>query len=378
MMRPSRNAQRSAAAVIVEWRPGGHRLAYVRCLVLAAQHVEVRPVLITTSQLLESSEYAVQLRDLADADVFDVRLDDTLSSRDGLMRQLQQLRSSAGTIVLPEADRFLPAVVVAKFRRRLPRRLSLIVMRSPGTFGIGLRNAVARLTKTASIVVLSCFRQTVAIRLLEDPLATRHGRTWPWPLASSRLRLDDPNLVALETPERPAELAALATDCRVMSMLGAIDDRKRLPEVLDAWAAIPPDAQRVLVVAGRMTARVRAQVDAQLVHIANVVVIDRYMSTGELRWVLERSNGVVALYDGGMSSGVVTATAAFGRWLVAPASTRCGRIAREHGFGVTFEDRPGALAEAMQNVLGRDAAPSPVPVPSPVEFGRRAWGSWAM
>lgn len=367
-MGESRKAERLA---IIEWRPGGHRLAYVRALVLASNSSGATPTLVTDAAMIETPEYRTHLADLVRGGSVDVNLAEHVASRNGLRRELRWRRNDGWSVVLPEADRYLDLLLVAKVMRRLPRPISVIVMRPPGAMGGGARSHALRLAKAAMIRTLLLWPRTVDVHLLENPLATSVDRSWPRGLRSDRQRLDDPCLLHEGVAAQPVELQSMPPTTPSLAVIGSIDARKRVPEVVTSWARCERPEGSCLIVAGRQTPEVREALSGMAELLNDVVLIDRYLETAEMKWVLEQTRGVVVLYDGAMSSGIAAAAGLFGRWLVAPRGSGVGRLAAREGFGVIGHDSVGGIANAMSVAFESDIPPASTRVPTPAEFAHR-------
>jgi hypothetical protein len=274
--------------------------------------------------------------------------------------------------VLPEADRFLHVLLFALIIRRLPRPTTAIVMRPPQSVRGRLRGRLGSLAKTLLILALTPWK-SVDVHLLEDPLAEGDNRVWRDPiLRRERFRLDDPcSLLETSPGELPEELRLRSSERPFLTVVGSIDDRKNLPLTLAAWRSATELAGFDLVVAGKQSPSVSTWLQSAGPFTSNIYFVNRYLSDAEIRGVIEYSRGIVALYDGGFSSGFLVAAAAMGRWAITIEGSRTGTVAAQQGFGVLCTPTLAGVADAMRQALVNGSRPPQVAVPSSREFGRR-------
>jgi hypothetical protein len=288
-----------------------------------------------------------------------------------LIRTLRSLRKNGHAVIIPEVDRVLPLITLALVLRCLPQPTVVIVMRPP--YWTGVRAVLQSTTKTVMIAMLTSARRTVDVLLLEDPLAKGAERVWQRPFANPRMRLDDPtDLIPSDEQEQPPELATLPPQASVIALVGSIDGRKQVPMILRGWLTRPALEHEVLVIAGRQAAEVREQIaTVDWASRADVVVIDRYLSNGEIAWIFERATGVLALNDGGISSGISSAAARHSKWVITEKGSRTGRVASARGFGVEAKLDPSSLADAMVEVVRSNPPHELHGLPTRADFGAR-------
>lgn len=227
--------------------------------------------------------------------------------------------------------------------------------------------------KTLLILGLSGSRRTVDVHLIEDPLAHGEDRAWRAPLSGAQSRLDDPgDLLDADETKLPPELAGVSETVPIVGVLGSIDDRKRIPAILDAWRCSQARYTARLVVAGAQHGSAHdalVKLDAGLGE--SVTVVDRYLANGEMHAVLMRCSCILVLYDGGMSSGVLIAAASAGRWVITASGTRTQRVATMAGIGISSSIAPSALALAIDTAIAHRTPPRAIPLTTSGEFGRR-------
>jgi glycosyltransferase involved in cell wall biosynthesis len=359
-----------AGVDIIEWRPLGHRMTYVASIVRVANDAGINVVLWTTPQVLETDEFDAQLSGFISNGQLTTNTSSQLGNPRGLLTALGEIRRQDRAAILPEADRYLHLLLLGLVSGQLPRNTTAIVMRPPRAVSGRWRGWLGSIVKTALVVVLVMSRR-VDVQLLEDPLAEDGERLWTGPLKRESLRLDDPcSLLDIESGELPVELQFRTRRVASLALVGVIDHRKNVPLIIRAWQlAAPPDA--ALIIAGKQSPSVSSWLAEAEPLPENVILINRYLSESEVRGILEQSNGILTLYDGGLSSGVMVAAAAVGRWVIVLEGTRTGRVAAQKGFGLVCKPSPPALADAMLGALSNTSKPPPLVVPRSGDFGRR-------
>jgi len=340
-------------------------LSYVRGIVDAATSQGIELQILTQASAVESSEWGIHLGGVEGVAV------KTFTARNFTARHLPELlrtqRREGRAVVLPEVDRFLHVVLLAFVARALPKSTTIIAMRPP-TWS-SPRKWPMRLFKILALRLLAATR-SVNVLLLEDQLAHGHTRIWRWPLSDPALRLDDPADDPTNGNELPPELSSLPRTTKLIALVGAIDERKRVPLILDGWDLGPerPDCQ--LVVAGLMQPAVRHVVQQHRCNARNdFTVIDRYLPADELACLIDRSVALLVLFDGGLSSGTLISAAQTGRWAITARGGRPATVALEHGFGIETELTPAGIQESITEALARPIAPSPMPLRDRTAFG---------
>jgi glycosyltransferase involved in cell wall biosynthesis len=356
--------------VIVERYSSGHRLAWVAVLIVELARRGQPVSLVVPEAVMSSPEYATHL--LPIEDLFTVSQRDDLVSARGMRSALRSARQRGNAAIVPGADALLATVVVLAVCRSLPNPTSLVVLRPPKPRGSGWRFAVVRVAKSSLIWTVDRLIGGADIVLLEDPLSTDSTRIWPAAFRDERFRLDDPfDLFVRPVSSCPAEIRDLSALTPVIAIVGAIDHRKKLPLAIAGWQARVDTSAR-LIVAGRQTDGVADWLAAQGVGtLDNITFINRYLSNQEMTWIVERSRGLVVLYDGGTSSGVVIAAGAIGRWVIASNGSRTGQVALDHRFGIACSEDEHGIGRAIDRVLEMSDSPRPVPLPGSDAFTAR-------
>ena len=363
-MDPVANSRRFQGVSLIEWRHTGHRLSYVRGIVDAAASQGIGLQILTQASAVESSEWEVHLGGLRGVAV--KTFNPTSFSGRHLPNLLRTQRREGRAVVLPEVDRVLPAVLVALATRALPRSTTIIAMRPPSwSFP---RKWPASLFKIVALRLLAS-TNSVNVLVLEDQLAHGQTRIWRWPLSNSALRLDDPADPPADGNDLPPELNRLPPTTKLIALVGTIDERKRAPLVLDGWAMLKEGEDRSLVIAGPQTEAIRSELaNHPAFKRGDVIMIDRYVL---LTPIVQRSIGLLVLFDGGLSSATLISAAQSGRWAITATGGRPARVAAEHGFGIEALLTPKGIRSAIDAAFGRQTAPNPVRVSGRTAFGSR-------
>lgn len=356
-----------SAVTVIEWRTSGHRLAHVRAVLTHALQQGSSVRLITTPRARTTVEYRTHLAEIEPA--LRVEEVDDLGGVIGVSRRLRRLRTTSDRVVLPEADRWLGLLLVLRLARSLPDGLTGIIMRPPRA-GCGIRSTVIRATKTALLRLLMRLGGPPRLLLLEDPLATGDDRVWPaWAIDEGTLIHDPADIALPAVAALPEELGRLPEAAVVFALVGSINDRKQVDQIIAAWAHLGPGIHLVIAGLVQPGLRERLRGAVEMSH-TNIHLIDRYLRDDELRGVVERSHGTFVLYDGGLSSGILLTAASCGRWVIALDGTRTGRVAIANHIGVlASRPEPSAIAQA---VIAASERPTPTPLVLP---GRREYAA---
>lgn len=156
--------------------------------------------------------------------------------------------------------------------------------------------------------------------------------------------------------------AALQAGRATFLLFGALDARKGVPATLRALARVPAEARRGLrvVLAGRLDADCRARVAELTAGLRDadrdsqsLCVVDRFLTTAELDWLVARSDVVLAPYHRHVgSSGALIWAARHGKPVLAQDYGLIGALVRDYRLGVTADTTdPAAIAVAMQRLV---------------------------
>jgi glycosyltransferase involved in cell wall biosynthesis len=157
-------------------------------------------------------------------------------------------------------------------------------------------------------------------------------------------------------------LDAVTTNRTVVSLFGALTERKGVLQVMDALAMLPVDSRATirLVMAGKVDEELLPRLmDRQMLlrsHDATdscFRLCNRSLSTAELGWLVRQSALILAPYQRFVgSSGVLSWAAAAQRPVIAQEYGLIGALVREFSLGVTTNtDIPSQIAGQLKEVL---------------------------
>ncbi|KIC59372.1 glycosyltransferase [Microbacterium hominis] len=345
--------------VIVCPRAGGHRLSYVRLLVLRADEVGLRSVVVAPRGTAGTAEYAGHLLDRAVPHEL-VEIDEF--NRFTLQNLLESHRGAR--IVFPDGD---DAVLLLAARRVIVPRsstVSVLVMRPHGQRGRLIRRAtsgwIKRLARMAA-------RSLPGVRVYS--LASG---------ASDVIRRNEVRDPIEFAPDLEAARSLRlgwagdgSADRTWFGIVGAISARKNIDLVAAAISNLPNVG---LVVAGksdvnetdvlRWTAIMRLRGHP-------VVRIDRQLTDEELDTIIASLDVVTLAYSNDGPSGILgKARAAGTKVLAAGAATLRRDLRRDPSLGVWVRLSPGDLSEGARRVIELTVPPARAST-SPAEFSDR-------
>jgi glycosyltransferase involved in cell wall biosynthesis len=146
----------------------------------------------------------------------------------------------------------------------------------------------------------------------------------------------------------------------VFLLLGSLDDRKGVPQTLEALAVLPPElAQRsALVIAGKPRRSLAAVLDSALAAarrhtVAQIVTRFEYLPESTVAECFHMSDVIMLPYQRfAATSGVLTQAALLGRPVIASDFGWIGRAARHFRLGLTVDTtQPAEIASAMGRYL---------------------------
>jgi glycosyltransferase involved in cell wall biosynthesis len=192
-----------------------------------------------------------------------------------------------------------------------------------------------------------------------DAVLAAHGRV---------VVLPDPVVSVPSVAERGsvgADLKAAFAGGRVsFSLFGALTDRKGVLQAIDALAALAPAVREGvrLVLAGRVDPAIAQSLSQRVGALSaaagngdSLRIVDRYLTTEELAWLVQRSDAILAPYQRFVgSSGVLTWAASARRPVIAQAYGLIGALVRDYHLGLTVEtEDPAKIATAMATFADR-------------------------
>jgi len=145
----------------------------------------------------------------------------------------------------------------------------------------------------------------------------------------------------------------LLPDELVYLVLGAIRPYKGLPELLDAWATLPPDRPRRLVIAGAPSDEPGIDELIERAALAPGVLLDaRKIPAAEMQTFLRAADVAVLPYRQALNSGALMLALTFGLPAIVPAGSGLAEVVDDR-FGRTFDPAGAtALADALLEAPG--------------------------
>jgi len=149
-----------------------------------------------------------------------------------------------------------------------------------------------------------------------------------------------------------AELGLLPDEL-VYLVLGALRPYKGIPELLDAWAALPPDRPRRLVLAGAPTDEPGVGEMLERAASEPTVLLDaRKIPANEMQLFLRAADLAVLPYRRTLNSGALLLALTFGLPTIVPADSGLDETA-EPSFARTFDpEAPDGLRDALISAAG--------------------------
>lgn len=182
-------------------------------------------------------------------------------------------------------------------------------------------------------------------------------------IAPERIRfVGDP----VPQPDRIGKAAArgllgLRSDGRYLGLLGSLDNRKAVPQLLAGFRAanLPPDVR--LLLAGRLDPSYAALIDARykdLVAAGRVVVVDRFLSPGELEQGYEALElATIAYSKSPVLASLALKAVSAGTPIIADDFGWLGAVVKRFDLGtVTNVYDPTAFGTALAAAMARPAA----------------------
>jgi glycosyltransferase involved in cell wall biosynthesis len=371
------------AVLVFEPEHGGHQPAYVRLLAewVSVQRAPCRVVFAVSGRLLErlQREDAFDLRRQAGCDVIEIApaaadscfqgpLHRRSFARLRLMRELVP-RASARHVISLFLD---PLQLALALQRRLPRdaTLSGILFRpsvheiyaptAGSSVGERLRDLRKRL-----LYRLMLRNPTLTDVLCLDPYFPSFAQA-EFGVGKKVRALPDPVVTMPAATSRPDVGADLLDSVSgrevVFTLFGALAARKGVLQVLDALALLPgPSRAKVRVVlAGNVEPDIADEFAKRIrrlrgAHGADdcLRVVDRFLTTRELAWLVRNSTVILAPYQRFVgSSGVLGWAAEAHKPVIAQDYGLVGALVRNYRLGLTVDAAdPARIAAAMSQLV---------------------------
>lgn len=387
--------QRNARAGVLVFEPehGGHQPAYVRMLAewVAARGSDAGVTFAVSRQLLERlrTEDRMDLRQLPGVTVYAI---DTAAAQACFHGPLYR-RSFARMRLIKQIVRTCPIRhVVSLYLDSLQFSIALGQRPGPGTTlsGILFRPSLHAIYSDSDAPPLSerirDRRKRILYRLmLCNPALTRVFSLDPYFPAYAMSKFVSAEKVAgIADPAVTADVAegaeigpdlleALEGQKTTFALFGALAERKGVCQVLDAVSRLNPATREGIrvVLAGRVDSSLRSEVRLRADRLASpgiggqcVRILDRYLTTAELAWLVRESSVILVPYQRFVgSSGVLTWAAAQRRPVIAQQYGLVGALVRDYCLGLAVDTSdPARIADSIveladanryQDIVGR-------------------------
>jgi hypothetical protein len=348
--------------LIVQELWSGHRLSYVAALARRAASLGNEVHLLVRRDAVTSSEWRTHLQALAS--LLHVHFTDEFSPN--VIREWEE-SLSASRIVVPDGDSLLPSLLSNRVR---PTSTWVILSMRTRAQGVGVKPW--RFLKTGLKAGLrAAVRRLCGVTVLELTSAVNSR--------PRRFEVRDP----IRLTANPALLASKKIEWNLseagfwFGVVGALDERKNLPLIVDALSRLR-GADVGLLLAGRPTARVRDDLpdwsrilgDAQI----RLRVIDRVLTDDELDAAVAAVDAVVIAHSNEGPSGILGKAAAAGTRVFAAGAQTLRRDVRSlPGAGLWTPLEPDSIVEGIVQCMSMDA-PRPASVGTEKEFADRFFG----
>ncbi len=375
--------QRVARVGVLIFEPehGGHQPAYVRVLAewIAARGSDVGVTFAVSGQLLErlQIEDRMDLRQLPGVTVYTI---DTAAAQTCFQGPLYR-RSFARMRLIKQIVRTCPVRhVLSLYLDSLQLSIALGQRPGPGTTlsGILFRPSLHSIYSDSDAPPLNerirDWRKRIMYRLmLRNPALTRVFSLDPYfpayavsefASAEKVVGIADPAVtgdVADGAEIGPDLLEALEGQTTTFALFGALSERKGVCQVLDALSQLTAAtrARIRVVLAGRVDPSLLPEVRLRVDRLASpgigsqcVRILDRYLTTQELAWLVRESSVILAPYQRFVgSSGVLTWAAAQRRPVIAQQYGLVGALVRDYCLGLAVDTSdPARIADAIADL----------------------------
>jgi glycosyltransferase involved in cell wall biosynthesis len=344
----------------------GHRFQHVRHMTDALVAIGCRVLWALQTDARERPEYKVHLQSLEPQVERHLRLD--RRQRQDLQTPRRRVRELIDTIgdlrpdwvYVPYADRITQAAAIESLLYgggRLARTpIEAQLMR--GKYGYPLRSPRERLS--AAAIRWLTLRNPWRVTHLLDPWILRGlGDSAP----DDRFRLI-PEPVEVRSPidrDEARRRLAIPADGRYVAMVGTLEPRKGIEELLAAFERAELDADDRVLLVGRATPPIRELLQTrydQLIRQQRIIVVDRYVTDEELGAAFYAADVVAVTHPRQIgSSGTLVRAAAAERYLLTSDFGWVGWVTQlfQLGSAVNVADID-ILSTALTTALERSAA----------------------
>lgn len=362
--------------VLFEPHFAGHRMQYCRWLADWITERGETATLATSNGTFGSVEYLSRF-EARPVDLVNLGERQNVGTRKYQRWVLQQLRNvlrgyPRARVVVLEGDKFLPYLWL--IRRSDRKRLTLLVMRAP-----------APLIPLSAYSMKSAFKRGILriaalqtrVRVLAPSRPRQDEYTW------RKLRAT-PDPVELVTTLGPKEPTSSATSF-VMGVFGAINPRKNVPVVIDAFVEGTAPGAAELRILGKIRSSHAPTVEKHAARAREagftVNISDRFLSEEELEREIHSADLTVAAYSNDAPSGILGKSVALGTTVLLGDSPVLREAASCLGdLATTAPITREGLADEMKRLMSRQAhlrSLGPLQLADSGEFARALIGEHA-
>lgn len=344
----------SQRIAIFEPNASGHRLWYVRQLRAAARAAGHDVILLTTEHAVGSEQFCEFLGD-------DATLRQSFVEREPSLHQLSLTAEKLGAsrLYVLEGDKFLKSALAWPFSGP---KLHIVVMR-PYIASWHVKDVLNWIAKNLLFLFLLLHRNVDPMKLVDATTPSARLRSWHLPDAVSGEWTDASTWASVSMP--PFTGATVAT-------VGSITPRKNAVQIMRAVKNL--DTSVRFVIAGKIADGVRMQLEAEYPHeltTGELVIIDRFLSDGELAWLVAHVDLLVLAYVNRGASGINARANQVGVRVLHATSSRLEllRQRRRSACGsVTSSMTVNGLSSGIVSAL---SMPRPSASEAPSRFERR-------
>lgn len=330
---------------------------YVGLLVKTAIERQIAATVWTNPSVLSSTEWEVQMT--MPENHYQVVLNG------GLLEAARRSSLTGSLLIVPDADRLLRQILLARLWYRTS--INALIMRPPA-------NGQTRrlLGAIKAFGMLFAMYIGVHVSVLQSPLSPTH------PMATNRIaRLRtvtttyDPVKYREHIPQETARRRLnLPLECRIWSILGAIDPRKGTDLAVAAVSQLGADD--VLLIAGKIEHSSEAEISStaavRLKQEGRLIVRRGYLSDEELVLHTYASTALLLPYSTSMGSGILLLGAASGVPMMSAGETLVAEAISQYGLGRVAPFNAESFADILRLEAANPTTPPMLPLPSDSTF----------
>lgn len=300
-----------------------------------------RPIVVLSDEAIGSPEYKQHLEPwIRESDVVLNSIARNCSPGEFLERALVSVPDDVQRLVVPEADRLLPAFVKAGNVRRRKIQLRYLVMRTP--MGSHRDRVVTVLKYGIALLVRLRWRSVRGFFLTDAFGVIERAR-----FASILTAVPDPSpALPVASRETARRYLSISPEAAVYGILGTVTEQKHPELAIEALKRLPDNF--VLLFAGQISPGVRRYLDGidGALH-RRILRLDSLLSDEALGMAVSACDVVLLLHDLDGPSGMLVNAAAAGVPVVVGESPWLTRVAECEQLGVSARHEPGTVAMAI-------------------------------